>query len=354
MTTFLRRGGRLFVAVMVGQSWLLAAAVAQVPGVTVVTSVPPPLYCMAKPTLPFSVTHGTNDSFGTGTPDPAPVPSQSLITQTGVAVGAPNLFDQPATQINYRFGDSLPIAIPAFSTVNSVRLITRMRAHPAGSGNDAMSIGLSNGATTLVALGSKGLAAMNSGAWNSGNVAIFVIDVLVAFPALGPAINNALMNNIQPSLDVFVQDDTGVDFLRLDVCYIAPKPIDVAAQKTRKHGGGYNLSVTNPGGPLPAGILVEVTDYVPVGATVTAFGAAPWNCTAPVSPPFSGPEVITCTMIVPAGGIPPNGTLPTIPVSMTLSPPPQNCPNCMRVRLKPGGGVSVIEQNTANNVSCIK
>src|ERR1051326_1584580 len=45
-------------------------------------------------------------------------------------------------------------------------------------------------------------------------------------------------------LDVYVQDDTSVDFLTLEVCYIPPGPFDLAAHKTRGHGM-YSLAVTN-------------------------------------------------------------------------------------------------------------
>jgi hypothetical protein len=153
-------------------------------------------------------------------------------------------------------------------------------------------------------------------------------------------------------LHVYVQDDTSVDFIRIEGCS-KPKPnYDLLASK--KHDGNvYFLNVHNNGQQImPAG-HVDVVEVVPVGLTILSFPGGPWTCTG--SLPVIGPDSFTCSYQIPGGGIAANSDLPQI---LLKSEGKSECPNCMRVKLYlkevAEGGKPVGEGDMKNNVSCTK
>jgi hypothetical protein len=341
MSSFIKLVISLATTALLALSWPPTATFAQ--GVTTPRTAPGPLSC-GRPSLLFSVTHGLDDNFSNTTPaDSPPQPSAALIAQ--YTLTTPNIFDQ--TTSNYHFGDTLAINVPQNSTIVAARLITRMKPLAGQPENDGVNFHVPG--TPFSSSIGYSLNIISGNAWTAGSPSkIFVFTA--ATNILNAMTAAAAATPPQPALDVYVQDDTSVDFLRLEVCYTPPKGPDVAATKLHK-GSVYSLNVGNPGGPIPVGDTIEVTDYIPVALTITSINApSPWTCSANPAPlPVTGPAVITCTYQV-TTIIGTGVNLPQIQLSTTGRP---KCPNCMRVRLLRPGARPPIETNTANNISCV-
>ena len=203
------------------------------PGVFGWSAMPPPLNC--GPIPPFTVAHGKVDNFGV-IPDPAPQPSPYL-TSLGVTNGPPNVFDR--TSPNYKFGDSLKIGLPQGSMISSARLTTRLKpldtasnlAGPSAA-NDGINLHVSGSSPSSGAPG-YGLTALKFSPWGTPHPGSTFSFDLKAAPPLAPlfsAINASLANTSVPTqLDVYVQDDTAVDFTLLEVCPGGPHPETASA-----------------------------------------------------------------------------------------------------------------------------
>ncbi len=324
----------------------------------------------------MSILHGTQDNFA-GAPDPAPTPSaalQSVYTRLSLPA---NIYDQTAS--DYHFGDTLSFSLAPGATVVAARLSAALKPN---SGNDNDSFNVMQKGSTADPLPSPGTAMPNYYGYHAPT-AQQLVQLNFTTTGLSPAANypntpppfdtlNALTTNRR--VDVFLQDDTAIDYLLLEMC-VAPPPFDLAVSKKREGYGGYVIEVSNPGRALPAGAKIEMTEIVPQGLTVSAISApAPWSCTTPPLP-VQGPDAFTCTFIVPAGGLAGGANLPQIVLQAQGR---SECANCARVRLyvsdvrqeaEPGPDLRaqrtigpvlvprwtlVTEHNMANNVSCAR
>lgn len=184
------------------------------------------------------VIQGRNDKFAGQTELTAP--SAAVLAYPGFSLnGATNLYDQAGS--NNQFADTLPVINPpAFPTVTSARVTMRMRPNSSGS-NDGVSFssfGWPAQTSPVVAEGARfgfGMTTLpNAGSWAppqkpvvfrfdfvpTGNV-VTVYGGNSPGSALaggydGPTFFAAL--NANKRLDVFTQDDTGVDFVQLEIC----------------------------------------------------------------------------------------------------------------------------------------
>ena len=142
--------------------------------------------------------------------------------------------------------------------------------------------------------------------------------------------SNAFFNGLDAGapLNFYVQDDTAVDFIRIEGCYKpAPPKYDLVASK--KHDGNvYFLNVHNNGPQIMPTGHVDVVEVIPAGLTISSFPGGPWTCTG--SLPVIGPNSFTCSYQIPSGGIAANSDLPQI---LLKSEGTAECPNCMRVKL---------------------
>jgi hypothetical protein len=387
MSTFTSSIGQVIACGSVIMTLSATTALAQTkqtwPGVFVWTTLPGKLSC-AAPSQLYSVTHGVANNFA-GDGSSQPTPNMAYFSSQGISLSSTtNTFDQTAN--DYHFGDTLPIAVPQGSTVTSMRLTTRLKptdtqcSGGGGGGGGGPSGGNNNTGRTIgppTGCGSAGPGASNDAinfhVWNASGAThtspvsgfpiasisatgdwglpdpaeIFTFDFMTAQPLLFNAVTVGAGLPPPLNLDVYIQDDTSVDFLTLELCYVPPKPIDLVAHKTRTKNS-YTLSVTNAGAALPAGSVVQVLELVPSGLTMSVPPVSgPWACSP--SGPVQGPDAVTCTMTVGAGGIATGGSLPSIqiPFKGQLT----KCPNCMRVRLQ-STPTGLTEANTANNVSC--
>ena len=154
-------------------------------------------------------------------------------------------------------------------------------------------------------------------------------------------------------LGIYVQDDTSVQSIELELCAKPAPKYDLVA--TKKHDGNiYTLNVTNAGSQIMPTGSVQVVEVVPVGLTIDSASASGWQCPG-VLFPVVGPDAFTCNYPIPAGGIASGGSLPAIVLKTEGKP---ECPNCMRARLflqnVSGGRKPVDEGDMKNNTSCAK
>lgn len=342
-------------------AWLLAMML----GSQVVAQVTlPPAFCLLSIDRPsrsiLTISRGINDSFDPQA-DPNPAPSLQFISRYA-QLGLPtNTYDQLGS--DYFFGDTLNFSgqLPTGAAIVGARLRMRLRALDGQPDNDAIHI--QYGAQTF---GYKLNNLPGANGWTASDpphdqVFAFDFSPTAATPAPtegtfpGPAqFLQALEAN--QFLDILIQDDTSVDYLRLDICYETriPRLPDLLAQKTKTqlmpNVSYYQLQVQNLGGPITGPAKIEAIDYVPVGVSVVSIPSPPWTCNPNIQ--VTGPNVITCSLTVPSGYGVATGLLP--PLTMLAIGTP-GCPNCMRVNLYTGANQQLAEEiNTDNNVSCIQ
>jgi hypothetical protein len=314
---------------------------------------PAPFKCEAGE-IAFKDGNGTDDHFaGTGTADAKPHPSgiPGLVATT-------NIYDQTAS--NYHFGDTFMLKQTGGS-ITRFRVTTRVKSNSPDSSNDGFSFSIKPAFTP--GHFSYGFA-QGAGPIGWGDLT-FVYDratvnqirVNAAFvdPAPAGTYDSATFFNSLDGgapLHFYVQDDTSVDFIRIEGCYKPAPKYDLVAGK--KHDGNvYILNVHNNGSQIMPTGKVDVVELVPAGLTITSFPSGPWACNG--SLPVVGPDSFTCSFSIPGGGIPANSNLPPI---MLKSEGKAECPNCMRVKLYlkevAEGGKPVDEGDMKNNVSCTK
>jgi hypothetical protein len=313
---------------------------------------PPPFKCEANE-MAFKDGNGTDDHFaGTGTADLLPH-----------AVGIPglsttNIYDQTAS--NYHFGDTFMLKQTGGS-ITKFRVTTRVKSNSSDSNNDGFSFSIQPNFTP--GHFSYGFA-QGAGLIGWGDLTFdfdraTVNQIKVNGNAKDPApLGTYNSNNFFNSLDTgaplhfYVQDDTSVDFIRIEGCYKPAPKYDLVASK--KHDGNtYGLNVHNAGQQIMPTGHVDVVEVVPAGLTITTFPPGPWTCTGLL--PVVGPDSFTCSYQIPSGGIAAGANLPQI---ILKSEGTAECPNCMRVKLYlkefEGGVKPVNEGDMKNNVSCTK
>jgi hypothetical protein len=324
---------------------------------------PPPFKCQPGE-WSGTIGHGTDDSFAGGTEPTSPSAAFKSIPGLNLTTSL-NTYDQPASTSNYHFGDTLTFNPPP-GTITRARLTTRLRPNSGDAINDGISF-FYNSPTVADRFGFAINSLPGASPWQpphapvkftfefpqTGNVQVWGNGS--GFPPAGPPYNGPAFFaglNAHHALDVYVQDDTSVDFLQLQLCVKLDKPkYDLVASK--KHDGNvYILNVFNAGQQINPTGRVDVVEIVPVGLTITSFPGAPWTCTG--SPPVVGPDAFTCSYQVPPGGVAANSSLPPI---VLKSEGQARCPNCMRVRLflreVADGQKPVDEGDMKNNWSCV-
>jgi uncharacterized repeat protein (TIGR01451 family) len=153
------------------------------------------------------------------------------------------------------------------------------------------------------------------------------------------------------------------DISTMTIATITNKPVsdaaDISLDKMFKPGpepgrGTFILTVKNPGGPLPAGAVITVSDPVPTGVILTGFGGTSgtsWSC----MPGFqvTGPNTLKCTYTG-TGPIAAGAVLPDLALNATLAAIGSETGiygNCATAALATAAG-SVTESNVANNRAC--
>jgi hypothetical protein len=318
----------------------------------------PPAFQCERGESTFKAGNGTDDNFA-ATLDPKPHAAADFSAAAGLA--ATNIYDQTAS--NYHFGDSF--TLPS-GQITKVRLTTRLKPNSGDATNDSIDFFASNPwpGSTPARVGFVINNLPGAATWAPPHAPeLFVFDFLPASvvvygnnvpgtpaaspPYVGSAFFPAL--DVSKRFDIYVQDDTSVDFVQIELCY-KPK-YDLVASKKRE-GSYYTLDVTNAGQPISPSGSIQVVEIVPSGLTITAPPNAPnpWTCTG--SFPMVGPDAFTCTYPINAV-IPAGQHLPQIVLKVEGKP---ECRNCMRVHLYlkevSGGQKPVEEGDMMNNASC--
>lgn len=155
--------------------------------------------------------------------------------------------------------------------------------------------------------------------------------------------------NQKGSLDVFVQDDTAVDFVELTVTYCCDstvEPCDLVVDKRESAGftargtGQYEVVVSNVGEADCKG-PITVSDDLPDGMTFDGASGSGWTVTSSGSGGFTAAH---------PGPVPGPGSLPPLTVDVTVDgvrrlPDVPRLENCVTVSA-PGDSV------TTNNTDC--
>jgi hypothetical protein len=110
----------------------------------------------------------------------------------------------------------------------------------------------------------------------------------------------------------------------------------------------FTMWVTNLGdGIVPAGTNITVTENLPLGLTLTGITTGPgWTC-SPTS--GAGPLVITCSYVVPTGGLAPGAILQPLVFTVTVEDSAL-FQNYASVTATLQG--NVLQESTGNNISC--
>ena len=140
----------------------------------------------------------------------------------------------------------------------------RMRAAGGGVSNDSLSLernGINNNTpSTFWAVGLSALITWETGqttTWSTGTTQTFILD-LANLPSVGQGPTNITpFMNADQALDVYVQDDTAVDYMELTVTADCPPPETVYLYSVK-----FVCGVVRPLGPKPW--LPELTDPLPV------------------------------------------------------------------------------------------
>lgn len=137
-------------------------------------------------------------------------PSPALVAwMTANTTGVRRDFDDAAGSANRPFGHSFP-GLPGNAV--KARLLVRLRSAAPGGGNDGIALGLA-GATFAFA---PRISVMGGDAWTTGAVGT-TLDLELDLADLPGGINLLPKLNVDHVLDVFVQDDSMVDFIRLEL-----------------------------------------------------------------------------------------------------------------------------------------
>jgi hypothetical protein len=340
---------------LAGSAFAVSAQTPATPGGPVATKGPftPLPFSCAKGEIAFKDGNGTDDHFvGTGTADPLPHPVgiPGLSTTT-------NIYDQTAS--NYHFGDTFTLKQTGGS-ITKFRVTTRVKSNSSDSNNDGFSFSIQP--TFTPGHYSYGFA-IGAGLIGWGDLTFefqrtpnqINVNGIAKDPAPLLSYNSTnFFNSLDTGapLHFYVQDDTAVDFIRIEGCY-KPKPnYDLVASK-KHEGSAYTLDVHNNGQQIMPSGHVDVVEVIPAGLTITSFPSGPWTCTGLL--PVVGPDSFTCSYQIPGGGIATGANLPQI---VLKSEGTAECPNCMRVKLYlkevAEGGKPVGEGDMKNNFSCTK
>ena len=154
--------------------------------------------------------------------------------------------------------------------------------------------------------------------------------------------------NLLGYLDIHIQDDTGVDYIKLNVHTCCKKRKGADLELTKSHNGNftygenneYRLVVSNMGNADATG-PITVVDRLPAGMTFVSGGSSPWSCSAVG-------QTVTCTH---PGPLPALTSAPLIALQVAVAPVSEfpggsdKVTNCATVRSK--GDVQ-----QANNADC--
>jgi hypothetical protein len=303
---------------------------------------------------------GSNDNFAGGNSE-LTQPSAAFQAVPNLNFNTQNVYDQAGS--NYHFGDTIPVTPPAGYVTTRVRVTTRLKPNSTAT-NDGIDFASHPwaGPTPGARVG-YGISTLPGAAtWAPPHPAeVFVFDFAqpsTAVQVYGNGVLNASITtnpaydhieffkavNQNKRLDMYVQDDTSVDFVQLQICAKPEPKYDLVASKKRD-GGTYILNVTNAGQPISPPGKIDVLEIVPAGLTVIAASGAPWTCPGVIFPVI-GPDAFTCSYQISA--VIPTGPLP--PISLKTDGKPE-CANCMRARLYLGDKL-VNEGDMKNNSSC--
>ncbi len=162
----------------------------------------------------FVAQGGEEDGFDPTNDEPTSPNDDLVDLLSDCSAGAQTSFDTPDV-CNRCFGHTLSVPLDPSCRVVGGRLTIRVRGHGCLSGNDGIGFIEGSGAVWYQSLANLS----TSSTWGVGSDETFVLD-LANLPASGAGVTNVLSHVQDGSLSVYIQDDSSVDFARLelDVC----------------------------------------------------------------------------------------------------------------------------------------
>ena len=235
---------------------------------------------------------GVPDGFAPGNQEPA-APGPELQASRPNFAGLWEDFDFGTGVCDRCFGHTFEEIKPADCFVTAARLRLRLRANSCVlESNDSISLG-----TGGVVSWSRRIGDIVAGGWDGGDDETITLN-LAALPGPGTSTTAMLGALASGSLDVFVQDDTAVDFVELQVRYCCPPDLsghkyeDVNLNGVRDSGEpgvpGWVIDVQGPNGGSVQ-VLTDADGYWSYQApsagayTVSEGSQAGWRQIAPVT-----------------------------------------------------------------------
>lgn len=165
---------------------------------------------------------GNNDNF-TGTSEPTSPSADLQVVLSQYASGTRDFDELMSNRVFGHTFTALPTGIVAAT------LELHLRGRPDIPSNDALSLELVGGITPFGWARRISDLPEAGGTWNVDQDAVFTLD-LAALPLAGGGFTDILPNvNLDQALDVYIQDDTAVDYMILTVlaCPCTPPPPDL-------------------------------------------------------------------------------------------------------------------------------
>jgi hypothetical protein len=213
---------RITAITCIGLAGSAVAALAQAPAAV---APPPQSFKCDRGEWYGHVGHGKDDSFVGGNSEPT-APSPAFQAVPGVNFNSQNVYDQTAS--DYHFGDTLTFNPPGNFVVTKVRLTTRLKPNRSDATNDGIDFASHRWPATGTDTGARAAFVIK-------NMSGYVPGALLHFDFLPSGLRlqgNPLTNgspgyngtnffaalNQNHAFDMYVQDDTSVDFTLLEVC----------------------------------------------------------------------------------------------------------------------------------------
>jgi uncharacterized repeat protein (TIGR01451 family) len=208
------------------------------------------------------LTAGVEDDFLTGNGPELSSPNNALLAYMG---GYPvDSQDFDGTSSNQFFGHTFTDLPPG---IVGATLEIGLQVISGDSNNDVIRLAMTSPVAPYAFAWSSGLAALAGGSWTTGASQVFTLD-LQDLPGGADILSDINSTN---TLDVFVQDDTAVDYITLT---IVTCPVDIAIGKTVSDTAPavgdvitYQVLLGNLSGATNEATGIKVQDLLPKGVT---------------------------------------------------------------------------------------
>jgi subtilisin family serine protease len=173
-----------------------------------------------RPSTTVALRRGVSDNFSRSDGTEAAVPRSAFAAATRSYFNLPlinfDVYPGAGSGSNVIFADSFA-SVPA--GIRSATLTLRLRAGGGGSETDVVRLGFaaSSASSQIGSFTTVGIGSALGRTWSAGQAATLTINLGAVRTASGSTVNLIPQLNSRGFLDVIVSDDSGVDFMQLDL-----------------------------------------------------------------------------------------------------------------------------------------